>query len=231
MDMQTTSAATLPADWAQPTGCLAKGDFWNWEWNHTTWSSAGGWGGGANLVEMLGAPTDLSCYPPSYTPSGTMYGSECPDGFTSACNSGGATTCCPTAYDFQCHSGLISTYATVSCSSNFQNTTVVITPAYLTTTLDGSPVSTGTADNFTLISGTDVLFAMGVAFANPAQSTSMPSSSTLGTTSSTPTVTSTRGTLSSTGSGPSSTTSAGTNLSRGIGAIVALVVGLAVITG
>lgn len=42
--------------------------------------------------------------------------------------------------------------------------------AYLTDTVDGQPVETGSAERFTLTSGYDVLFAMGVAFADPVRS-------------------------------------------------------------
>ncbi|KAK7210164.1 hypothetical protein V2G26_017342 [Clonostachys chloroleuca] len=176
MDMTITQAPVLTSDWSQPTSCLPTKDIWYWEWNRWYSSHSGGHAGGADLVEMLGAPTDISsCYPPSYTPFGHMLGTACPNGFTSDCNADGVTTCCPTAYDFTCHDGRISTYANISCSSNFENTTVFIKTAFLTDIADGKPVETESAERYRLTYGRDVLFALGVAYANPTTAT-LPSS-------------------------------------------------------
>ncbi|CAG9993096.1 unnamed protein product, partial [Clonostachys byssicola] len=79
------------------------------------------------------------------------------------------------AYDFTCHDGRISTFANISCASNFENTTVLIKTAFLTGTVDGNPVETESAERYTLTSGRDVLFALGVAYTSPTTAT-LPSS-------------------------------------------------------
>ncbi|CAH0037976.1 unnamed protein product [Clonostachys solani] len=245
MDMTITQAPVLASDWSQPTRCLPTKDIWYWEWNRWYSSHSGGHAGGAALAEMLGAPTDVSsCYPPSYTPFGHMLGTACPNGFTSACNVDGITTCCPTAYDFTCHDGAISTYANVSCSSNFENTTVVFKTAFLTETVDGKPVETDSAERHPVTSGRDVLFALGVAYANPSTAT-LPSSTATETDSdsassrtdsttsdSNASITSgASGSSATTDGGAESTSSLASSTPRGIRLVAVLAAGLAVIFG
>ncbi|VUC24514.1 unnamed protein product [Clonostachys rosea] len=244
MDMTITQAPALASGWSQSASCLPTKDIWYWEWNRWYSSHSGGHAGGADLVEMLGAPTDLSsCYPPSYTPFGHMLGTACPNGFTSACNKDGITTCCPTAYDFTCHDGRISTYANISCSSKFENTTVLIKTAFLTETVDGKPVETESAERHGVTSGRDVLFALGVAYANPSTAT-LPSSTSTKTdsvgsrTSSTTSDSNTsitsgasESTASTDATAESTSSLASTVTPRGIRMAAVLVAGLAIIFG
>ncbi len=85
--MATVQAPIIPGDWSQPAGCLSAEGIWDWY---------GSDGALNEYVDVLGAPTDTTCYPPLYTPSGFMSATACPDGFTSACITGSATACCPT---------------------------------------------------------------------------------------------------------------------------------------
>ena len=81
-----TPVQTLPADWT-PTapGCRRTGDYWVWLYSE-----------GKDERTVLGGPSQITdCLAPTWAPELTYAGSQCPPGFTPACDVE-AVTCCPT---------------------------------------------------------------------------------------------------------------------------------------
>lgn len=88
----TTPPVILSEDWA-PTlaGCLRTTDFWRWFWDN------------ADGRTVVGGPSQVTqCFPSTWNAVAPYEGSNCPSQYTSACDNGTATTCCPNLYSLSC---------------------------------------------------------------------------------------------------------------------------------
>ncbi|KAE8152245.1 hypothetical protein BDV25DRAFT_138060 [Aspergillus avenaceus] len=92
-----TPTATLDPKWTPSVyGCRQQGDFWIWDFRAQN-----------DQRTVLGGPSQTTnCFPSTWNPTSAYAATECPAGFTSACQSSGAevstTICCPTVYSFSC---------------------------------------------------------------------------------------------------------------------------------
>ncbi|KAI0008244.1 hypothetical protein F4779DRAFT_618798 [Xylariaceae sp. FL0662B] len=128
--MATTSFPAFPSTWTAPSSCLASTAYY-----YVVVSTFSGNPGGIIFSNMFGIPTPTNiradpsgaCVPPSFK-SDVPYITDgpCPNGYSTACATGGtyrgtpasSVTCCPSgAFDFSCYDNQYG------CIAGYTNTT------------------------------------------------------------------------------------------------------------